>query len=115
MKNKILPLIIGILIGAIIASAGFIIYIKTNNLSKRPDFGGKMPQMNQSQDANKDGRTPPDFPNGEKPSNFPSDKNQDGKSENETNTQNNNQTQKTNQTQNNTSENKQKDFSRRYC
>ena len=64
MKNKILTLIIGILIGAIIASVGFIIYIKTNNTNKGPEFG-EPPQMNQSQNQN--GVTPPDLPNGEAP------------------------------------------------
>ena len=66
MKNKILPFIIGLLIGAIIASAGFAIYLKTNR-KNRPNFRGTPPQMNQSQDSNNDGGTPPEFPNGEKP------------------------------------------------
>ena len=48
MKNKILTLIIGILIGAIITSIGFIIYIKTNNINNNAKR--RMPQhMNQSQ------------------------------------------------------------------
>ena len=67
MKNKILPFIIGLLIGAIIASAGFAIYLKTNR-KNRPDFRGTPPQMNQSQDSNNNDGTPPELPNGEKPS-----------------------------------------------
>lgn len=67
MKNKILPFIIGLLIGAIIASAGFVIYNKTNNKNKH-DFRGTPPKMNQSQDSNNDGGTPPELPNGEMPS-----------------------------------------------
>ena len=67
MKNKILPFIIGLLIGAIIASAGFAIYLKTNR-KNRPNFRGTPPQMNQSQDSNNNDGTPPELPNGEKPS-----------------------------------------------
>ena len=66
MKNKILPFIIGLLIGAIIASAGFVIYLKTNR-KNRPDFRGTPPQMNQSQDSNNNDGTPPELPNGEMP------------------------------------------------
>ena len=67
MKNKILPFIIGLLIGAIIASAGFVIYNKTNNKNKH-DFRGAPPQMNQSQDSSNNGGTPPELPNSEMPS-----------------------------------------------
>ena len=68
MKDKILTLIIGILIGAIITAIGFVIYMKTNNVNETPDFGN-LPQMNQGQNFNQNGGTPPEFPNGEKPSN----------------------------------------------
>lgn len=51
MKSKILTLIIGILIGAIIASTGFIIYNKVNSKSKKHDLGDR-PQMKQSQSLN---------------------------------------------------------------
>ena len=67
MKNKILPFIIGLLIGAIIAFAGFAIYLKTNR-KNRPNFRGTPPQMNQSQDSNNNDGTPPELPNGEMPS-----------------------------------------------
>lgn len=79
MKDKILTLIIGILIGAIITSAGFIIYNKSHNRNKRPDFGTP-PQMHQRQNLNQNNGTPKDFPNDEK------------SNENSTNTQNNNKT-----------------------
>ena len=48
MKNKILILIIGILIGAVLTSIGFYIYQKNNtNTNGGPDFSqnGEMPQM----------------------------------------------------------------------
>ena len=41
MKNKILPFIIGVLVGAIIAVAGFLIY---NKVTKK-DFKPEMMQM----------------------------------------------------------------------
>ena len=60
MKNKILPLIIGILIGAIITAAGFLIYEKTNadNRMHNRERAGEM--MNRV-----DGENPPDRPDGE--------------------------------------------------
>lgn len=74
MKDKILVLIIGILIGAIIASAGFLIYNKTtvSNSSQT-----NMMQMNgegQSQNGNM-GEPPakPDGENGEQPPTKPDD------------------------------------------
>ena len=70
------------LIGAIIASAGFLIYIKANN-NNRPDFRGAPPQMNQSQDSSSSNGTPPELPNGETTDN----------SANSTDAQNNEQTQ----------------------
>ena len=83
MKDKILTLIIGILIGAIITSAGFVIYINTNKKGKGHDLG-RPPQMNQSQDSKQNGGTPPELPNGEAPK---------GNNGNTTNTENNEQTQ----------------------
>ena len=66
MKDKILTLIIGILIGAIISSTGFGIYLKTSNTNK--EFNNP-PEMNQGQNPNQNGNTPPNIPNGEKPDN----------------------------------------------
>lgn len=64
MKNKILILIIGILIGAVLTSIGFYIYQKNNtNTNGGPDFSqnGEMPQMPNGGN----GQTPPDKPSGE--------------------------------------------------
>ena len=86
MKDKILTLIIGMLIGAIIASAGFVLYIKTNNTNntnQRPEFGNP-PPMNQNQNFNQNGDMPPEFQNGKKTKN---------NSENSSNTQNTQQIQ----------------------
>ena len=98
IKEKALTLIIGGLIGAIIASTGFIIYNKINNKNKKHDFG-MPPQMNQSQSFNhRNGRpskmpsenndsqnngTPPELPNGETPN---------GNNEKQSNTQDKSQT-----------------------
>ena len=92
MKDKILTLIIGILIGAIITSAGFVICLKTNKSNRKQDLG-EPPKMNQSQSLDQNRGTPPDLPNGKKQS-----KNQDNSSANNNNqdsmnTQNNEQTQ----------------------
>ena len=90
MKNKILPFIIGLLIGAIIASAGFAIYLKTNR-KNRPNFRGTPPQMNQSQDSNNNGGTPPELPNGEMPSENNGETTENSNA-NSTNTENSEQT-----------------------
>ncbi len=37
MKNKILPFVIGILVGAIITTVGFLIYEKTNTNNMMPN------------------------------------------------------------------------------
>ena len=90
MKNKILPFIIGLLIGAIIASTGFAIYLKTNR-KNRPDFRGTPPQMNQSQDSNNNDGTPPELPNGEMPSENNGETTENSNA-NSTNTENSEQT-----------------------
>ena len=90
MKNKILPFIIGLLIGAIIASAGFAIYLKTNR-KNRPNFRGTPPQMNQSQDSNNNDGTPPELPNGEMPSENNGETTENSNA-NSTNTENSEQT-----------------------
>ena len=91
MKNKILPFIIGLLIGAIIASAGFAIYLKTNR-KNRPNFRGTPPQMNQSQDSNNNNGTPPELPNGEKPEDNNGETTENSNADS-TNTENSEQTQ----------------------
>lgn len=69
MKGKILPFIIGLLVGAIIATGGFLIYQKNNKHQGPGRMNGQRPQMMQRQDGNStDGDTPPALPNGEQPS-----------------------------------------------
>ncbi len=60
MKKKILPFIIGILIGAIITTVGFLIYEKTNSNNMMPNRERTGEMMNRG-----DGETPPDRPDGE--------------------------------------------------
>ena len=60
MKNKILPFVIGILVGAIIATAGFLIYEKTNTNNMMPNRERAGEMMNRG-----DGETPPDRPEGD--------------------------------------------------
>ncbi len=60
MKNKILTFIIGVLVGAIIATGGFYIYEKT---TKRDlPYGKERPEMI-------DGENPPERPDGERGNN----------------------------------------------
>lgn len=67
MKEKILTLITGTLIGAALASAGFLVHSKTNNTNAL----GNIPQMNQSQTQNDNrGMTPPSIGQGQ--NNIPS-------------------------------------------
>ena len=84
MKDKILFLIIGILIGAIITTSGFLLYNKT--LTKTVEQP-QMPQMNQdenppeSTNSNGDMEEPPEKPsgdNGEQPPEKPEDENNQG-------------------------------------
>ena len=70
MKGKILPFIIGLLVGAIIATGGFLIYQNNNKSQGRGRMNGERPQMIQRQDGNStdaNGNTPPALPNGEQP------------------------------------------------
>ena len=60
MKNKILPFVIGVLVGAIIATAGFLIYEKTNTNNEVPNMERTREMMNRG-----DGEIPPDRPDGE--------------------------------------------------
>jgi Na+/H+ antiporter NhaC len=68
MKGKVLTLIIGILIGAIIATAGFLIYNNVTKDSNQPemmqmDNNGQMKDF--SGGENSDSETPPSKPDGE--------------------------------------------------
>lgn len=79
MKNKILTFIIGLLVGAIIATAGFLIYSKTvANNSNQPE----MMQMNgngqmggQQPGSMEEPPEKPDGDNGEQPPAKPEDSN----------------------------------------
>ena len=67
MKEKILPFFIGLLVGAIIATGGFLIY-QNNNKNQGPGgMNGERPQMMQQNRNSTDGNTPPSLPNGEQP------------------------------------------------
>ena len=75
MKGKVLNFIIGVLVGAIIATIGFVIYEK-NNKHKGPQGmnGGTRPQMMQQQNStssSSEQNTPPALPNGEQPTGNP--------------------------------------------
>ena len=60
MKKQILTFIIGLLVGAVIASLGFLIYEKTNKGANSMPSGERMQMMERP-----DGETPPKMPNGE--------------------------------------------------
>ena len=60
MKNKVLPFVIGILVGVIIATVGFLIYEKTNTNKMMPNRERAREMMNRV-----DGENPPDIPDGE--------------------------------------------------
>ena len=67
MKGKILTFIIGLLVGAIIATGGFLIY-QNNNKHQGPEkMNGERPRMMQQDGNSTDGNTPPSLPNGEQP------------------------------------------------
>lgn len=63
MKNKVLVFIIGVLVGAIIATLGFFIFAKNNNTNVE---GDNTPQMMRDRDSNgmQEGE-PPELPDGE--------------------------------------------------
>jgi gas vesicle protein len=75
MKEKILTLVIGILIGAIITTAGFLIYNKSVS-STQPEMMKNMDkgQMDKPQNGdNGEAPTKPDGDNGEEPPAKPDD------------------------------------------
>ena len=78
MKNKILTFIIGVLVGAIIATTGFLIY---NKLTTKDSNQPEMMQMNgngQMMQPSGDMEEPPEKPsgdNGEEPPTKPDDLN----------------------------------------
>ncbi|MBR2543891.1 hypothetical protein IKG10_02455 [Candidatus Saccharibacteria bacterium] len=72
-KEKILLFIIGVLVGAVISTAAFLVYTKTlgtgsnTNDSSRQMPGGTPPEMPSGQ--NNQGGTPPEMPSNENASN----------------------------------------------
>lgn len=68
MKNKILYLIIGFLVGAIVTTSAFLIYHKTLETNSK---GQEMRQMNENGNMGE----PPQMPNGGTPSKMPSNLN----------------------------------------
>ena len=66
MKEKLINIGIGVLIGVVITSIGFLIYINAKGIGKKPNFG-QPPQMKQMQDRDSRKGTPPELPKGEKP------------------------------------------------
>lgn len=64
MKSKILTLIIGILIGAIVATSGFLIYEKVTASNSAPNG---MTQQQGGDMQMPDGEQPPEMQNGEQP------------------------------------------------
>ena len=60
MKNKIVTFIIGMLVGAIIATGGFFIYQKTHHAKGMQ--GGDRPERMMERE---DGETPPEKPDGD--------------------------------------------------
>ena len=63
MKDKILLFVIGVLVGAVIATGAFFIYTKSSCSSNNRDMqgpGGNRPSMQNSESGQ-----PPEMPNGE--------------------------------------------------
>ncbi len=77
MKEKIIIFIIGVLVGAVLATGAFFIYTKVrSNNNAIPNQNGQMPSGNPPE---MNGKQPPEIPNGEKldgePPEKPSDEN----------------------------------------
>lgn len=86
MKNKVLIFIIGVLIGAIIATGGFLIYSKVSNDNSNDDSNqSQNMQMNnnggQDPSSNGDMQDPPEKPDGDNTTEPP--EKPDGESNNE--------------------------------
>ena len=68
MKDKILILVIGILIGAVLTSAGFFIYEKNNSSATQNETQNQMmerPDRAMPNGEMPDGKTPPEKPEGD--------------------------------------------------
>ena len=84
MKEKILTFIIGVLVGAIIATGGYYLYSKNNNSKHGGMPNGERPAM---MGQNENMGTPPEKPSDDDGS---GPKGEPGQKENTENTQNNN-------------------------
>lgn len=86
-KDKVCFFVIGVLLGAVVASAGFLIYTNVNGNNSAtssqngmgPGMGGGTPPEMPSGEM-PDGGTPPDMPDGEAPSDASSSNQQDSSS-----------------------------------
>ena len=89
MKEKILTFIIGVLVGAIIATGGYYLYSKNNNSKHGGMPDGERPAMMGQDGNNANGNmgTPPEKPSDDDGS---GPKGEPGQKENTENTQNNN-------------------------
>lgn len=70
MKNRVLTFIIGILVGSIITTTGFLIYNKTINKNINPNERMPMNQNEQMQMPNENMGEPPAKPQGDFQSNM---------------------------------------------
>ena len=65
MKNKILPFIIRVLIGAILATGGFFIYENAKGTDNQTVNSFENRRQMKAPEGDFDGQTPPDMQNGE--------------------------------------------------
>lgn len=71
-NDKIILFVIGVLVGAVISTAAFLVYTKTLGVSANTDGGqssqqqggGTPPDMPSGNSSNRQGGTPPDMPDG---------------------------------------------------
>jgi len=71
-KTKIILFVIGVLIGAIISTTSFLVYMKTLNFSSSSNSGSQSSQQIPG------GGTPPEMPSGENESSTPPETSSDG-------------------------------------
>ena len=108
MKDKILTLIIGILIGAILTSGGFLVYNKVNKNSSNNQMKGmqemrkgerpEMPNNEQLLNGERTELPEGEMPNGELPQNNADSTQDEQKTQNNVTTQDGNQKNKKNRT-----------------
>lgn len=93
MKDKILVFLIGLLLGAVLTSAGFLIYEKNNTSNTQNNEQTQMmerPEGGMPNGERPDGETPPEKPDGESENGTrPEPPSKDNKSSNSTSKNNN--------------------------